>query len=224
VTRRVWVLFLALLGCAASRGGGDASPTVAPVAVRYLALGDSFTIGTGSSPAESFPARLAKHWACPVDLDNAGVDGFTTGDVIDVELPQLRAFRPTVVTLLIGANDIVGHASADTYRAHLRMIFEAVAAAGVAHVFTLPQPDWSESPVARDFGAPATLHAEIVAFNRILSEETARAHGVYVDLFPLMEKQAAAKMLAADELHPSRGAYNAWAEELAVRLPSPCSE
>jgi acyl-CoA thioesterase-1 len=224
VAARTCVLALALAGCAASRGMSDASAAASPSGVRYLALGDSFTIGTGSSPAESFPARLTKRWTCPVELANAGVNGFTSDDVIEVELPRLESFRPTMVTLLVGANDIVQHVSAEAYRAHVRSIFRAIQARGVARVVALPQPDWSLSPVASAFGSPAELHAEIVSFNRILSEETALAHAEYVDLFPLMESEASAKMLAADGLHPSAVAYDAWAEELTQRVSSPCAE
>jgi len=216
-------LAVAVGGCAASHGATDAAVAPASANVRYLALGDSFTIGTGATPATSFPARLVSRWTCPVELDNAGVDGFTTDDVIEVELPQLTSFAPSFVTLLVGANDIVHGESPQTYRTKVRAIFQAIRAAGVAHVVVLPQPDWSLSPVASAFGVPAELHTEIVLFNRILSEETAAAHGEFVDLFPLMEKEAAAKMLASDGLHPSAVAYDAWAAELARRLASPCS-
>jgi acyl-CoA thioesterase I len=198
---------------------------VAPASVaRYLALGDSFTIGTGSSPAESFPARLTKRWTCPVELANAGVNGFTSEDVIEVELPRLESFRPTMVTLLVGANDIVQHVGAEAYRAHVRSIFRAIRDRGVARVIALPQPDWSLSPVASAFGSPTEIHAEIVAFNRVLAEETALARAEYVDVFPLMESEASAKMLAPDGLHPSSVAYEAWADELAQRVSSPCGE
>jgi acyl-CoA thioesterase-1 len=209
-------------GCAASHGAGDAAAAHPEGTVRFLALGDSFTIGTGTSPAQSFPARLVRLWTCPIQLVNAGVDGFTTDDVIEVELPQLVSFAPSFVTLLVGANDIVHGESSEVYRAHVRAIFQAVRAAAVARVIVLPQPDWSLSPVARAFGEPGELHARIVSFNQILREETALARGEFVDLFPMMEKEASSKMLASDGLHPSAAAYDAWAKSLADQVASPC--
>jgi acyl-CoA thioesterase I len=213
---------LALAGCsiahsaAPSPGPGPLPPT------RYLALGDSFTIGTGATPQQSFPARLAARASCGVELRNVAVNGYTTSDVIDDELPVLAGFAPTFVSLAIGANDIVRGSTPDEYRARLRRILAAVRAAGVAHVVTIPQPDWSLSPAAQAFGEPAEIHARIVEANAILRDETAAAGGTYVDLFDLMESQARAGLIARDGLHPSAEAYDAWAAELARRGAGPC--
>ena len=44
---------------------------------------------------------------------NLGVNGFTSRDLIEVELPQLDALRPELITLLIGVNDVVQGVPAD---------------------------------------------------------------------------------------------------------------
>ena len=49
-------------------------------------------------------------------MANLGVNGFTSRDVIEVELPQLAALRPDFVTLLIGVNDVVQGVPEATYR------------------------------------------------------------------------------------------------------------
>jgi acyl-CoA thioesterase-1 len=189
--------------------------------LRYLALGDSFTIGTGSEPEKSFPARLAARCRSAVSVRNIAVNGYSTQDIVDLELPEVPRFAPHLVTLAAGANDIVRGVSPDEYRARLRVIFRALHAAGVARVVTLPQPDWSLSPAAQAFGDPGALHARIVGANAILREETAIAGGTYVDLFPLMESQARAGMIAQDGLHPSAEAYDAWADALARQGVTP---
>src|SRR5256885_14523304 len=77
---------------------------------RFLALGDSFTIGTGTTPGRSFPAVLVGIWrdrGARVDLSNPAVNGYTTDDLITEELPVVASFGPDLVTVLIGANDIV---------------------------------------------------------------------------------------------------------------------
>ncbi|HUB07864.1 MAG TPA: SGNH/GDSL hydrolase family protein [Myxococcales bacterium] len=183
---------------------------------RYVALGDSFTIGTGGPPERSFPARLAKLWG-GTTLENLGVNGYSTEQVIEEELPELARFRPSVVTLAIGANDIVRGDDADGYRANVRRILGAVLAAGVRpdRIFTLPQPDWSLSPTAALFGDAEALGRRIRLYNRILAEESARAGARFVDLFPLMESEAKAGEVADDGLHPSAAAYAAWADAIA---------
>lgn len=213
---------------AAVGDGGARDLVAADVAaeVRYMSLGDSFTIGTGSTPEQAFPARLAARWMgrCPVTLRNPAVNGYATQDLLDVELPMVQGFAPTFVTLAVGANDIVRGRSLDEYRQQVRRIYAALAQAGVSasRVVALPQPDWSLSPAARGFGEPDVIHAQIVSFNGALREESTRAGARYLDLFPLMERQARAGMIAPDGLHPSAEAHDAWAEELARSLDDVC--
>src|SRR3954470_2847965 len=104
--------------------------------MRYLALGDSFTIGTGTTPDRAFPAVLAARWreaGSECDLRNPAVNGFTTDDLIREELPLVGPFAPDLVTVLIGANDIVAALvesrgvaarAEERYRDQLRRIHE----------------------------------------------------------------------------------------------------
>jgi acyl-CoA thioesterase-1 len=198
---------------------------VAAPAGRYLALGDSFTIGTGGTPAQSFAARLTDRWAaagCTLTLENVAVNGYATDDLIELELPSLAAFRPTLVTLAIGANDIVRGRSVETYRENVRRILDAVKESG-ARVVVLPQPDWSRSPAAASLGMQAALAASIAEFNDALAAEARAKGATFVDLGPLMRQQALQGQLASDGLHPSTEAYDAWATQLGTTLSSPCA-
>src|SRR5262249_18716180 len=132
------------------------------------------------------------------------------------ELPEVAPFHPTFVTLAVGANDYVRGWSADVYRSHVRVLFRAIIDAGVTpnRIVALPQPEWSLSPAAASFGDPQRIGAEIDALNTILRDEVRAAGARYVDLFPLMHKQAEANMLASDGLHPSARAHAEWAAAL----------
>ncbi|TME27105.1 MAG: SGNH/GDSL hydrolase family protein [Chloroflexi bacterium] len=186
---------------------------------RFLALGDSFTIGTGATPDRSFPAVLVRLWreaGRDVALTNPAVNGYTTDDLIDNELPLLAGVRPTIVTVLIGANDIVQGSREDRYRSQLARIHLRIRAdAPGARVFALPQPDWSLSPAGAGFGDPAAIARSIERFNQIAREETESAGATWIDLFPLMRDQGRRRMFAADGLHPSAEAYAEWAGALA---------
>jgi acyl-CoA thioesterase-1 len=177
-------------------------------------------------PAQSFAARLVDRWTtagCTLTLENVAVNGYTTDDLIDRELPSLTSFHPTFVTVAIGANDIVRGHSIDAYRENVRRILDAAKGTG-ARVVVLPQPDWSRSPSAASFGTQAALATSIADFNAALAAE-ARAKGAeWVDLVPLMREQATKGQLASDGLHPSTEAYDAWAAEMARVLSSPCAK
>jgi acyl-CoA thioesterase I len=189
---------------------------------RFLALGDSFTIGTGTTPDRSFPAVLVRLWTeqgQSVVLSNPAVNGYTTDDLINAELPLVTAFRPTLITVLVGANDIVQGSSDDRYRRQLVFIYQRIRAdAPDARLVALPQPDWSLSPAGSGFGEVAAIARTIERFNEIAREEGERARALWVDLFPLMRDQGRKKMFAADGLHPSAEAYAEWARELATRV------
>lgn len=154
-----------------------------------------------------------------VELRNPAVNGYRTEDLIVEELPLIAVFQPTLMTILIGANDIVAGSSDERYRQQLRTIHERVRAdAPGATVYALPQPDWSLSRAGASFGAPAAIAARIECFNATLREEAERAGAEYVDIFPLMRFQMRRGMLAPDGLHPSATAYAEWAEALRDRL------
>ncbi len=190
--------------------------------MRYLALGDSFTIGTGTTPDRSFPAVLAGHLAAAgveCDLRNPAVNGYTSDDLIREELPLVGPFRPDMISLLIGANDIVAASSEERYRTQLRRIHDRLTReAAHASRYALPQPDWSLTAAAAAFGEPERIARTIERFNAIAREEAEAAGATYLDLFPLMRDQMRRGMTAPDGLHPSAEAYAGWAARLVELL------
>src|SRR5256886_3812251 len=200
----------------------ESSPTLEQLTIpkRFLALGDSFTIGTGPTPDRSFPAVLTRLWTergLKVVLENPAVNGYTTDDLIRDELPLVASFGPTLITVLIGANDVVRGDSGDRYRRQLRSIHERIrSVAPDARVVALPQPDWSFSPSGSGFGDGSVIARAIERFNAIAREEAERAGGSWVDMFPLMGEQAQKKMIGPDGLLPSAEAYAAWARAQAT--------
>jgi len=80
---------------------------------RYMALGDSLAAGYGAVPAtQGYVYLLYQSGAFDTVpntlLSNAGVPGATSQHVLDYQVPQaINAFRPTVITLTIGGNDLL---------------------------------------------------------------------------------------------------------------------
>ena len=57
--------------------------------MRYVALGDSYTIGTAVNESERWPNQLVERISGLYLVANLGVNGFTSADLIATELPAL---------------------------------------------------------------------------------------------------------------------------------------
>ncbi len=80
---------------------------------RYMALGDSLVAGYGAVPATQGYVYLLYQGGVfdtvpNTLLCNAGVPGATSRHVLDHQVPQaIEAFRPTVITITVGGNDLL---------------------------------------------------------------------------------------------------------------------
>jgi lysophospholipase L1-like esterase len=142
------------------------------------------------------------------------VNGFTTRDLIRTELPQVQE-APDLVSVLIGANDVVQGFDDATYRRALQAIYDFVSRFRLAtgRVLTVAIPDFSVVPTAGDYGTPAVLRARIDAFNRIAAE-TSAGHGFhFVDIGDVSRSGTGrSDWIAEDGLHPADAQYAAWAD------------
>jgi len=185
--------------------------------MRYVALGDSFTIGTSVGTAERWPEQLAARMPELELVANLGVNGFTSGDVIDVELPQLPQLRPELVTLLIGVNDVVQGVPEAPYRGNVADILDAlVRQVGASRVLVVTTPDYTVTPAGADYGDPAT-QAAAIRRNNAINTELAEARGIaVVDIYDLSLRAGEDRSLvASDGLHPSGAQYALWVERIA---------
>jgi lysophospholipase L1-like esterase len=187
--------------------------------IRYLALGDSYTIGTGASkPARNYPSilatRLSEATGRKVDLTNPAVNGFTTLDLIDAELKYVGRLLPQLVTILIGVNDLVQGRTPEEYGASLRKIYDAVASLGLpaGRAIAISLPNWSIVPAARDFGDPARLRRLTDALNTIAKNEAESRAFTWIDISAASVDGAGTKgWISGDRLHPGDSQYAAWA-------------
>jgi lysophospholipase L1-like esterase len=227
---------VALVGCGNSQSptpspptaqqedGSATSATPTDGAVRYLALGDSLSQGVGAPDEQTgaFPAQLAERWraqGCEVELQNAGISGYTAEQVLTDEVPQIDEFQPTLITFQAGANDIVNAVTVDDYRKNVKGVLEAATGSG-ARVIVLAQNDWFRSPEGQTYGDD--LAAQREAFDSVLIEEASAAGAEFVDMRTLYAKQADENQWVEDGIHPTQEAYEAWAEELSSAVPAPC--
>ncbi|MBI4674773.1 MAG: SGNH/GDSL hydrolase family protein [Chloroflexi bacterium] len=187
--------------------------------LRYLALGDSYTIGEGVEPHECFPhqlaARLRGEGFLLDDPEIIARTGWTT-DELRAGI-QARAPRGPydLVTLLIGVNNQYRGRDVENYRVEfVDLVERAIVFAGnrPARVVVLSIPDWGVTPFA---AGRANISAEIDAFNAVNRAETLRLGAQYLDITrAARQARHDATLIAGDGLHPSPKMYRAWVEQL----------
>jgi lysophospholipase L1-like esterase len=197
-----------------------AVPDAGGRALRYVALGDSYTIGTSVQPDERWPEQLVARLrddGRSLDLvANLGVNGYTSGDVIEHELPRLDGLRPELATLLVGVNDVVQGVPPDRYEANTAVILDALLnPLPAGRVVAIATPDYTVTPAGADYGDPALQAAGIVRNNAIL-ERLARERGIaWVDIHDISLLARDDRSLVADDgLHPSGAQYARWVERI----------
>lgn len=186
--------------------------------LRFLALGDSYTIGESVDPAERWPVQLAdmlrSRNIAMSDPEIIATTGWTTFELwsgIDAAKP---AGPFDLVSLLIGVNNQYRGRSLAEYREQFVMLLtKAIGYAGnrPARVLVLSIPDWGVTPFAESRDRAAIASA-IDSFNAVNREESIRLGVHYIDVTPVSRSAGHnASLIAGDGLHPSGAMYTEWA-------------
>jgi len=186
--------------------------------MRYLALGDSYSIGEGVPEAGRWPMQLAARLrAEAVALDDPRIvatTGWTTDELsaaMDAE-----AFAPPydLVSLLIGVNNQYRGRSAEDYQSEFqRMLKRAISLAGDRpnHVLVLSIPDWGVTSFAASSGRDlGQIARELDVYNAIAADEVKAVGALWVDITGISRENP--ELLAEDGLHPSAAQYALWTE------------
>ena len=186
--------------------------------MRYVALGDSYTIGTAVSEAERWPNQLAERVGGIELVANLGVNGYTSADLIADELPQLDALRPELVSVLIGVNDVVRGIPDAEYGVNVAMILEALSDRLPAdRIVCVATPDYTRTPRGAEYGNPDLQSDRIVRINAILREACEmRGMTLVPEIFEISQRATdEPSLVAQDGLHPSGEQYRRWVEVIA---------
>ena len=186
-----------------------------PSNTRYLALGDSYTIGESVPANERFPVVLAKTLKLS-EPEIIAKTGWTT-DELNAAIDAANPKGPyQLVTLLIGVNNQYRGRDAEQYRGEFAgLLKRAIGFAGgdAKKVIVVSIPDWGVTPFAEGRDR-AKIASEIDQYNAINREETSRAGARYVDITPVSRGNDPA-LVAGDGLHPSGKQYGEWVKLIA---------
>jgi len=185
--------------------------------IRYVAIGDSYSIGEGASPNESWPALLTRHLndkGLHVDLvANPSRTGWTTQQAIDRELSIFVDSKPNFATLQIGVNDWVQGIDAETFRKHFVVLANRMLEflPSKNRLLVVSIPDFGVTPTGPRYARGRNISEGLTRFNQIIVEESNKRGLRVVDVFPISKKMRDdPSLVAPDGLHPSAKEYAEW--------------
>jgi lysophospholipase L1-like esterase len=187
---------------------------------RFLALGDSYTIGEAVEVAQSWPAQLCQlleqdsphGW----QLQVIAKTGWSTDELDQAITEELAEIEQSydLVSLLIGVNNQYRGRSVSDFALQFDELLQR--ALGLANddpqcVLVLSIPDWGQTPFAtKDPRSNSQISQEIDDFNGTAAA-ICQSNGIrFVDITS-HSRSGKSGLLTSDELHPSALAYSEWA-------------
>jgi acyl-CoA thioesterase-1 len=187
--------------------------------LKYLALGDSYTIGQSVSREERWPVLLAgalkKTGVTVQDPYIIARTGWTTQDLLD----GIQNYHPDapydLVSLLIGVNNQYQGRSIDEYRTEFHdLLTKSIGYAGgkPENVFVLSIPDWGVTPFG--LAGRERIAKEIDQFNKVAKEECDKEKILFINITSISRKALNdPTMVADDNLHYSGKMHQLWVDE-----------
>jgi len=195
---------------------------------RYLALGDSYTIGEQVAAEQNFPHQTTRilHDQYGIVVQQPEIiaqTGWTTDELMAAIQEKYLKDTFDFVSLLIGVNNQYRNRSVENYEPEFKALLTTAIQFAGGHpekVWVLSIPDWGRTPFAADRDA-RQITAAIDAYNAANRRITKDLGCYYLDITESSREHAAiASYLAEDGLHYSGKEYAVWAEQLAAMIAS----
>lgn len=184
----------------------------------YVALGDSTVEGIGATDKSKSYAHLIytdlnKHYD-KVNYENFGKHGARVHDVVTRQLDAAIKARPKLITLSVGANDILHGTNLRSFRDDMRALLHTLSQTGALLIVT-NVPDFSFTRRVPRAIKPA-VRMRIKQYNRVIDNAAIAAGATVVDTF--QESAVIAKRfpeaVSGDNFHPSDLGYLLWANTM----------
>ena len=193
--------------------------------MRYVAIGDSYTVATGIEEKDSWPSQLTqklKSAGIEINLiEILGMKGATSQQTLNEVMPLLKNLKPGLITLLIGVNDWIreGISSSKFKKRIKNLIDEIQSNLPPKKLLLITIPDFSCSPQKKNWGYGKSATNGITRLNKILKTEAALRDLVIVDIYPLSQNLCSqVGMFSDDGVHPSALQYSKWVDLIFPHL------
>jgi acyl-CoA thioesterase-1 len=197
--------------------------------IKYLALGDSYTIGTSVNYMGRFPKQLIEALR-ESDTTNTYAEpsfvarnGWTTTALLNALNGNDTLAPPyELVSLLIGVNNQFQQRPFGLYEEDFpELLSQAITLAGgdSSRVFVVSIPDYAFTPFGQNTSNPAVISEQLDAYNAY-NKQIAEDWGIsYFDITSISRKGLEEPALvASDNLHPSALQYERWVGSMLAEI------
>lgn len=197
--------------------------------VKYLALGDSYTIGQSVCETCRYPEQLKSslkivYPQTDFSLDVIARTGWTTANLISAINTQNPDSNYDLVTLLIGVNNQFQHIDFSVYQKEFPILLNkaiALAKGDKKNVLVLSIPDYAYTPFASSYSDTnrTKISNEIDQYNTF-AEKTCTSNGVsFVSITDITRQGLSnTSLVASDGLHPSESAYKLFVDRIFSKI------
>lgn len=187
--------------------------------LRFLALGDSYTIGQSVSERERWPVQLGQALRYRgVNVQEVRIiaqTGWRTDNLQNAISGATFTTDYDLVSVLIGVNNQYQGGSISTYETEFEELLQtAIDLAGgeKSKVMVVSIPDYAYTPFGDGSGA---ISREIDEFNAVNREITNQYNIAYHNITPISRRGLEEPELVADDgLHPSGEMYALWVDQI----------
>jgi len=216
IIKTIHIVILLLVSLSCKMKDEAINPAKKAEPVRYLALGDSYTIGESVPSDQNFPAQLVDSLKASGQKVSSykiiAQTGWTTTSLkTAIDAAGLKdTFN--LVSLLIGVNNQYQGKSIDVYKQEFIELAErAIQFAGgkKGNVFVVSIPDYGYTPFGQN--NQASISAQIDLFNAVNKHLSDSLGLTYCDITPISRRGLSEPdLIAGDGLHPSAKMYKEW--------------
>lgn len=190
-------------------------------ALRYIAAGDSTSVGVGASTVENtYTYRLAEELSKThsVTYKNVGVSGAKTSDLLDNQISPIINFNPDIITISIGANDVTHLQNNDGIFERFTKIIDQLTKNTKATIYITNIAIVDRAPLM-PFPIQRIFSSKIIKLNpRLLALETERVKFIDIHEFGWDQYKDINVTFATDKFHPSDEGYNNWTKAFLSRI------
>ena len=202
--------------CTDDRTYTDPPAPVLPGTFKYLALGDSYTIGESVCETCRFPAQLKDSLELNTDdminLQVIAQNGWTTTDLLSAIDNAAPANDFDLVTLLIGVNNQYQNKPFSLYESEFPALVNkaiAIAKDDKNNVIVVSIPDYAFTPFGQSSSNPTMISMQIDQYNAFAQNYCNQNNIEFVNITDMTRQGLNdPDLVAADGLHPSEKAYS----------------